>query len=102
MASFVMLTRVDPEPGKGPAQFEALEKAVKTEVERSCPGVQWVCNYAVAGPYDYLDIFTAPDVETAMKLAMLVRTHGHATVEIWPATEWARFKDLAQNLPGAA
>jgi uncharacterized protein with GYD domain len=99
MASFIMLTRVDHMPGKGPQQFEQLEKEVKEQIEQSCPEVEWVCNYAVMGPYDYLDIFTAPDVETAMKLATVVRTHGHATVEVWPATDWARFKDLARHLP---
>ncbi|MDX1710462.1 MAG: GYD domain-containing protein [Rhodovibrionaceae bacterium] len=102
MANFVMLTRVDHMPGQEPTQLEELEKKVKSAVESACPDVDWVCNYAIMGPYDYLDIFTAPDVETAMKVGTIVRTHGNATVQIWPATEWARFKDIARDSTSAA
>lgn len=53
------------------------------------------------GPYDYLDIFEAPEIETAMKVSTLVRTFGHAHTEVWAATEWQRFKELVRALPGA-
>jgi len=33
---------------------------------------------AALGPYDYTDIFGAPDVETAFKLPVLIRAFRHA------------------------
>jgi uncharacterized protein with GYD domain len=57
-------------------------------------------NYAVLGPCDYLDIFQAADIEVAMKVSTIVRTFGHAHTEVWPATEWQRFKEIVRQLPG--
>ena len=68
---------------------------------KSEKGVEWLANYAILGPYDYLDIFRAPDVETAMKVATIVRTFGHAHTEVWAATEWKQFKEMVRNLPAA-
>lgn len=53
------------------------------------------------GPYDYLDIFKAPDIAAATKVATAVRTFGHANTEVWGATEWEEFKELVRYLPPA-
>jgi hypothetical protein len=29
---------------------------------------------------------------------MLIRTFGHAQTEVWPATEWNRFKEIVRTL----
>jgi len=44
------------------------------------------------------DIFEAPDSETATKVALIVRSFGHATTETWIATPWDRFLPIAQGL----
>jgi len=71
-------------------------------VRQECPGVEWVSSYAVLGPYDYLDIFKASDIETAIKVSALIRTFGHAQTEVWTATEWDRFKEIVRALPASA
>jgi hypothetical protein len=47
-------------------------------------------------------IFTAPDIETAAKVAAVVRTVAHAQTEIWAATEWATFVELMGSLRPAS
>lgn len=52
----------------------------------------------MSSPADYLDIFAAPDNATATKVATIIRTFGHATTEIWAATEWEQFIQLIREL----
>jgi uncharacterized protein with GYD domain len=93
MGTYVVLTRVSPDALKTPESLLDLEQQVKSRVDKECPEVKWVSNFAVMGPYDYLDVFEAPDNETAMRVSTIIRSVGHAATELWPATEWSRFRD---------
>lgn len=99
MSTFVMLTRISPEALDSPKSLEHLERSAMSHVRAECPQVKWVHNYALLGPYDYLDIFNAPDIETANKVSALIRTYGHAQSEIWAATEWENYKEMIHTLP---
>jgi uncharacterized protein with GYD domain len=83
---------------QSPRALEDLERQVAAHVRASCPGVEWVGSYAVLGPYDYVDIFRAPDLDTASKVSTVVRTYGHAQTETWAATEWDHFKEVVRSL----
>lgn len=98
MPTYAMLTRLSPEALARPESVIDLNRQVEDRIKQECPGVRWLANYAVLGPCDYLDIFEAPDVETATKVALLVRSFGHATTETWLITPWERFVDLAKGL----
>jgi len=98
MATYVLLTKISPESMSSPQRLKKLEEEVKEHITRSCPQVKWLANYAVLGPYDYLDIFEAPDEVTASKVATIVRSFGHATTETWGAIPWGRFKEITQQL----
>ena len=98
MPTFVLLTRLSADAVRVPAMLESLEREAMHRIRTECPDVEWINNYAVFGPYDYLDIFHAPDVETAAKVATLVRIYGRAHTETWAAVEWDRFKELVHDL----
>lgn len=102
MATFVMLTRLSHVALKSPGKLEELERQVMDRIRTECPDVEWQSSFAVLGPYDYVDIFRAPDVDAATKVATIVRTFGHAQTEVWAATDWARFKEVIRDLPAAA
>ena len=98
MATYVMLTRVAPDVLKTPQSLQELERRAMDAIGQQCPEVKWRASYAVFGPYDYVDVFDAPNNETAAKVSTLIRTSGHAHSEIWPAFEWARFKQMLREL----
>ncbi len=98
MATFIMLTRLGQQDLKSPASLPDLSHEVMEHIRKDCPGVEWKASYAVLGPTDYLDIFSAPDIDEAAKVATIIRTVGHATTEIWAATEWEKFANLTRDL----
>ncbi|MCD6026363.1 MAG: hypothetical protein K0R08_882 [Solimicrobium sp.] len=98
MTTFILLTRLSNETLRTPASMEAFEKEAVQQIHQECPDVKWLHNFAILGRYDYLDIFTAPDMETAMKVSALIRSYGRAHSEIWPATEWQNFKTIIRSL----
>ena len=99
MPTFVMLTRVNPEVLPNAQSLEELEHRAAESIRTQCPKVKWISNYAVLGPYDYVDIFEAPDNDTAAKVSTLIRVSGHAHSEVGPSTEWAKFKTMVHAMP---
>ena len=100
MQMFAMLTRLSSGALQSPKSLEELERKVMDHVKLACPRVEWVGSYAILGPYDYLDLFRAADIHEASKVSALVRTYGHAHTEVWPLTEWERFKTVLREIGG--
>ena len=98
MGTYVMLTRLSPEAVARPQSLTELNEQVENRIKKECPDVKWIANYAVLGACDYLDIFEAPDADAATRVALIVRSFGHATTETWIATQWDRFLKLVANL----
>jgi uncharacterized protein with GYD domain len=99
MQIFVLLTRLSPEALRSPVAMEDFEKRAVKHIEQECPDVKWLHSYALLGPYDYLDIFTAPDINEAVKVSAIIRSFGRAHSEIWEAMEWDNFKRIIESLP---
>lgn len=95
MATFIMLTKLNPEARLSTSPLHHLAEEILACIRRDCPGVEWKQRFAVLGRIDILDVFSAPDIESAMKVATIVRTMSHAATEVWGATDWAEFIKLA-------
>ncbi len=102
MEIFVLLTRLILEEQNPALGLLQRERAVTDHIRKMLPSVRWKQNYAVTGPWDYLDVFEAPDTSVALKVAAIVRHYGGAHAEIWPAQEWDSFEQSLQKLAGDA
>ena len=74
MAKFVMLTTLTDEGRKTIMENPARIKEVNKEVEAM--GAKVVAQYAVLGPYDFVNILEAPSNETISKVAITLGARG--------------------------
>jgi|RhiMetdeSRZDD1v2_1073273.scaffolds.fasta_scaffold1340748_1 uncharacterized protein with GYD domain len=102
MITCVLLTRLSTDAFTGGETIEQLNERVQERVRQSCPEIRWLSNFAVTGPYDYLDVFEAPSAEVATKVSFIIRSIGHATTETWIATPWDRFVPMAKAVQEGA
>ncbi len=97
MPTFVLMTKLTSEQldAKGRrAQGRAWLRQVKTV----CPKVKWLCHYALLGRYDFMDIYEAPDVETAHRVSILSRSEGAIEAESLHALPYDRFLELLDEV----
>ncbi len=98
MSTYMLLTKLSPDAIKEPKTYEELGRKVTDKIHRDCPQVHWTASYTTLGPYDYVDIFEAPDDASATRVSLIVRSFGHATTETWLATPYERFIELAREV----
>jgi len=104
MRTFVMMTKISPQDA------ELVEVASKLQtrdrqgtawvdkVMELCPEVKFLAHYALLGPWDFMDIYEAPDEETAAKVSIISRTHGAHQVESWVAIPNKRLAGVAESI----
>ena len=64
------------------------------KVRQKCPEVKWLAHYAILGPYDFMDIYEAPDPETAHRVSLISRSEGAVSAESWQALPYDDFLGL--------
>jgi uncharacterized protein with GYD domain len=50
------------------------------------------------GHWDFMDIYEAPDEETAVKVSIISRSYGAHQIESWPAIPFERIFQLTSEL----
>ncbi len=94
MPTFVLMTKMSPELAGDPRGRKSAGRDWMRQVTERCPGVKWLGHYALLGQYDFMDIYDAPDLETAHKVSYLSMAGGAASAESWPAMPYERFIEL--------
>lgn len=98
MQTFVLMTKLAPEMSKQVKELEKLGREWLDQVKEKCPEVHFVSHYALLGPYDFLDIYEAPDEETAAKVSLISLQSGAFLAESWVAIPYKRFVELAEEI----
>jgi uncharacterized protein with GYD domain len=70
------------------------------QIKERCPEVKFKAHYALLGYWDYMDIYEAPDDETAAKVSIISRSHGAHQVESWIAIPAERILKLTEDISG--
>jgi len=85
MPMFVLMTKLAPADLHDMRGRKATGKEWFKKVKTVCPDVKWIAHYALLGPYDFMDIYEAPDIETAHRVSLVSRSEGALTAESWQA-----------------
>jgi uncharacterized protein with GYD domain len=98
MPHYVLLTKLSRDLTRKMKDRAAIGEAWKQKVDDNCPGVNWVAHYAIFGPWDFLDVYEAPDDETAAKVSMITLSEGATAAETWNAIPYQRFLELVGDV----
>lgn len=98
MKTFVLMTKLSPEVSRQVKERAQMGREWLEEVKSRCPEVRFIAHYALLGPYDFLDIYEAPDEESAAKVSLISLKNGAFSVESWNAIPYKRFLDLTKKL----
>lgn len=98
MPTFVLMTKLSPEVSRQVKERAKLGREWLGQVKKKCPDVKFVAHYALLGRYDFLDIYEAPDEETAAKVSLIGLSNGALQAESWVAIPYKRFVELTEEL----
>lgn len=68
------------------------------QVMEKCPEVKFIAHYGLLGPFDFMDIYEAPDEETAAKVSMISLQNGAFTAESWIALPYKKILRLTEEI----
>jgi uncharacterized protein with GYD domain len=98
MPLFVLMTKLAPESMNDANGRRATGKEWLQKVKTRCPDVKFLGHYAILGPYDFMDIYEAPDIETAHRVSLLSRSEGAVSAESWQALPYDEHLKLLEEL----
>ncbi len=98
MKTFVLMTKLSPDVARKVKERARLGRAWLEEVKQKCPQVRFIAHYALLGDYDFLDIYEAPDEETAMKVSLISLSNGAFAAESWTAIPYKQFLKLTEEI----
>ena len=108
MKTFVLMTKMAHQDANIIEVATKLKGRVRKEsewleaVKQRCPQVKWLAHYALLGQWDFMDIYEAPDEETAAIVSLLSRVNGAHQVESWTAIPNNRLMEIAELIETTA
>ena len=98
MQTYILLTKLSPELSRRMKDRADIGKTWIEQVRIKCPEVKFVSHYALLGQYDFLDIYEAPDEETAAKVSMISQANGALQAQSLIAIPYKRFIELTEEI----
>jgi uncharacterized protein with GYD domain len=104
MKTFVMMTKIAHrdanlvEVGSKLKDRARHGRAWLDQIQQMCPEVKFLAHYAILGYWDFMDIYEAPDEETAAKVSLFSRTQGIHQIENWPAIPYERILEISEEI----
>ena len=98
MQTYILMTKLSPEISQKVKDREKMGRTWLEHVHEKCPKVKFIAHYALLGTYDFMDIFEAPDAETAAKVSLISQKYGAFQAESWTAIPYKHFLELTEQI----
>ena len=98
MATYILVTKLSPELTKNVKKRAEIGRQWIERVRKNCPEVKFLAHYALLGPYDFIDIYEAPNEDAAAKVSMISLSGGATAAESWTAIPYKKFLKITKDL----
>jgi uncharacterized protein with GYD domain len=98
MRTFVLMTKLATDEAARFKDRATVGHAWLEKVKEKCPEVKFIAHYGLLGTWDFMDIYEAPDEETAARVSMISRANGAISAESWTAIPYRRLVELAEDI----
>jgi uncharacterized protein with GYD domain len=98
MKTFILLTKLSQEVAMHMKDRKTIGRNWLDEVKLKCPEVKFISHYAILGLYDFIDIYEAPDDETAAMVSLISRQNGATEAQSLTAIPYKDFVKLTGKL----
>ena len=98
MATYILMTKLSTSKLQDLKHRKNIGREWFETVKEKCPEVNWIAHYALLGPYDFMDIYEAPDEETATKVSLITMSKGAVKAESWNAVPYQDFLKIAEDV----
>lgn len=98
MKTFILLTKLSPKLLRKIDKRKELGISWMKQVKHKCPEVKFLSHYALLGSWDFIDIYEAPDDETAAKVSMISLANGAVEAQSLTAMPYKKLLELAAEI----
>ncbi len=98
MQTYILFTKLSTDLSYEMKNRERQGRNWLEQVREKCPDVKFLSHYAILGEYDFIDIYEAPDPETAAKVSMISQANGALHARSMIAIPYKRFLELSKEM----
>jgi uncharacterized protein with GYD domain len=98
MKTFILLTKLSQKVSKNVKKRQEIGHSWLEEVKEKCPDVKFISHYALLGTYDFMDIYEAPDEETAALVSLISRKNGATEAQSLTAIPYKQFLEITKKV----
>ena len=98
MQTYILLTKLSTDVARQVKDRGKIGRDWMDQVKDKCPEVKFIAHYALLGQYDFLDIYEAPDEETAAKVSMISQANGALHAQSLIAIPYKKFLELTREI----
>ena len=98
MQTYILFTKLSTDLSYEMKNRERQGRNWLEQVKEKCPEVKFLAHYAILGEHDFIDIYEAPDPETAAKVSMISQANGAIQAKSMLAIPYKRFLELTDEI----